>query len=73
MTVASPDYISTTETLIFEAFSRPLDTASFTVPIIDDALVEKTEEIFLEAFLISGTGQFFGAASIDIIDNDSEI
>ncbi|XP_064394225.1 uncharacterized protein LOC135341566 isoform X3 [Halichondria panicea] len=66
------DYIGVETTVVFPANSRPGMEQSFTIPIIDDDLVEDRESINLEA-TASAPGQFVprrDVAIVFIIDDD---
>ena len=62
---------------MFPANSGPGTTLSFNVPIINDELVENTEDINIQAAIQGAIGSFVGGgitdeAQIDIIDDDGE-
>ena len=68
------DYIGVETTVVFPANSRPGMEQSFTIPIIDDDLVEDRESINLEA-TASAPGQFVprrDVAIVFIIDDDGK-
>ncbi len=70
---ASVDYTPVVTTVTFPRFAGGGNTQDFTVPIIDELLVEGTETFILSATIVNDLGNFTAGgdtATGVIIDND---
>ena len=69
------DFMITTSILMFAAGDGPGTSLTFSIPIVDDDLVEGQEDIDILATIIGGSGIFVGGGitatgDINILDDD---
>ena len=67
-TLEGNDYTPTTVVLTFIAGDGPGTTLNFSIPIVDDSLVEERENFNVEL----SSGEFSDTATFQITDNDGE-